>query len=200
MFVEHDGFVGRGQVGLRLRDPRFRLADGIDRLEPPIVAALHEPVGLLADVERPLEAVALRVERSKVGVGRRNAGGQQQSRFLDLEPHTFGISLRGAKRGPVLAEQVEVEVEAERSRAGGVPAARNGNSALGNVLALLLIIERACRIEAREERRAGLLREPLGSAEARRGGGKVGRTGYAFFHQLVAGQPESAPANDWAEA
>ena len=115
MLVEHDRFVRRGNVAAGLGNACFRLTNCVDRFEPGVVTGLDEFQRLTANVERGFEVVALRIKRGKVRINGRDAGRQEQARFIEAEARCVRVLARGAERGAVLAEQVEVEVEAEPS-------------------------------------------------------------------------------------
>ena len=83
MLVEHDRFVRRGNVAAGLGNARFGLANCVDRFEPGVVTGLDEFQRLTANLERGFEVVALRIKRGKVRINGRDAGRQEQARFID---------------------------------------------------------------------------------------------------------------------
>ena len=158
MLVEHDRLVRRREIGVGLGDTGFGLLELCLRVEAGSNALLNELQGLRADIERALEIVTLRIKRSEIGVGRGNSRGEREPRFLLVIERRLGVLPGGPERGPVLAPQVEVEGEADGQRAVIVPAALHRQA---GIAALFLLDSRGCRIDRRQERRTGLLRETL---------------------------------------
>ena len=75
-----------------------------------------------ADFERRLQAVALGVKRSELGIGRGDAGRDRQPRLVEFVARGSGLGLGGARGGAILAPQVEVEREGDAGGAAVVPA------------------------------------------------------------------------------
>ena len=108
-----DRFLVRGEVVAGFRNAAFGLLQLGARVEADVDPLVDQLRGLAADLQRRFERVALTIELGEVGIGRGDAGGQNQPRLGQLIAGGFGVRSRGGQRRAVLAPQVEVERQAE---------------------------------------------------------------------------------------